>query len=120
MFSENLKKLRKRANMSQVELSKLMNVNQYIISYWEKGRSEPSIKQIIKLSEIFKVPSDYLLGKEIIKVNNNDELDIVVRNMELDAKDEVNNKLISALNKLNEQQKKNLIDFIDSFIDNKL
>lgn len=117
MFSENLKKLRKRANMSQVELSKLMNINQYIISYWEKGRSEPSIEQIIKLSEIFKVPSDYLLGKEIIRVNNNDELDIIVRNMELDAKDEVNNKLILALNKLNEQQKKNLIDFIDSFID---
>lgn len=117
MFSENLKKLRKRANMSQVELSKLMNINQYIISYWEKGRSEPSIEQIIKLSEIFKVPSDYLLGKEIIRVNNNDELDVVVRNMELDAKDEVNNKLISTLNRLNEQQKKNLIDFIDSFID---
>ncbi len=117
MFSENLKKLRKRENMSQVELSKLMNINQYIISYWEKGRSEPSIEQIIKLSEIFKVPSDYLLGKEIIRVNNNDELDVVVRNMELDAKDEVNNKLISTLNRLNEQQKKNLIDFIDSFID---
>ena len=35
-FNKILKKLRNRSNMSQIELAKAMNVNQYIISYWEK------------------------------------------------------------------------------------
>ena len=51
-FSENLKKLRKRANLSQSELANLLGINQYNISFWEIGRSEPNIEQIIKISEI--------------------------------------------------------------------
>lgn len=118
-FCETLKKLRTRANMSQIELAQLMDVNQYIISYWEKGRSEPSISQIVKLSEIFKVPSDYLLGKEIIRTENNEEFHTVVKNIELDSVDEVNKKLLDLFRELDDEQKNNLITLINSFIKNK-
>lgn len=115
-FCDILKKLRVRADMSQNELARLMNVNQYIISYWEKGRSEPSISQILKLSDIFKVPSDYLLGKGVIRTEDDDEFYTVVRNIELDAKDEVNKKLIDLLDKLDENQKNKIIELINSFV----
>lgn len=118
-FCENLKKLRTRANMSQIELAQLMDVNQYIISYWEKGRSEPSISQIVKLSEIFKVPSDYLLGKEIIRTENREEFHTVVKNIELDSVDEANKKLLDLFKELGEEQKNNLITLINSFIKDK-
>lgn len=118
-FCEILKKLRIRANMSQTELAKLMDVNQYIISYWEKGRSEPSLTQIVKLSEIFQVPSDYLLGKEIIRTENNEEFQTVIRNIEFDSVDEANKKIIELFNELDEEQKNSIIILINSFIKNK-
>ena len=42
-FNEQLTKLRKRNNITQIELANLMNVKQYVISSWETGRSEPNI-----------------------------------------------------------------------------
>lgn len=33
------------------------------ISHWEKGHSEPSISQLIILSNYFEVSVDYLIGK---------------------------------------------------------
>ena len=41
-FNEQLTKLRKRNNITQIELANLMNVKQYVISSWETGRSEPN------------------------------------------------------------------------------
>ena len=46
-FKDALKKLRIRNNLNQVELADKLNVKQYVISSWEIGRSEPSIKQLI-------------------------------------------------------------------------
>ena len=62
-FGSQLTKLRKRKNMTQIDLANLMDVKQYVVSSWEIGRSEPNISQIIKLSDIFCVPTDYLLDK---------------------------------------------------------
>ena len=49
-FKDSLKKLRVRNNLSQTELAEKLNVKQYVISSWEIGRSEPSINQLISLS----------------------------------------------------------------------
>ena len=69
-FGETLKRLRQRNNISQDELAKKLNVKQYVISSWEIGRSEPNIEQIKFLSTYFKVPTDYLLGKNVIMVDD--------------------------------------------------
>ena len=34
------------------------------VSHWEKGHSEPSISQLITLSNYFGVTIDYLVGKD--------------------------------------------------------
>ena len=75
-FGKTLKRLRQRDNISQDELARVLNVKQYIISSWEIRRSEPNINQIIFLSTFFKVPTDYLLGKEFIMVNDEKEFEI--------------------------------------------
>ncbi|MBQ0099410.1 MAG: helix-turn-helix transcriptional regulator [Firmicutes bacterium] len=51
-------------NISQVELGKLVNMSKMAISHWESGHSEPSISQLILLSNYFNVSVDYLVGKE--------------------------------------------------------
>ena len=62
-FKERLKELRSERNLTQKQLALLLGVSDDCIFFWEKGRSEPSVQQIIELSNIFDVSTDYLLGK---------------------------------------------------------
>ena len=113
-FGENLKKLRKRANLSQSDLAKQLNINQYNISYWEIGRSEPNIEQIIKLSEILNVPIDYLLGKNEILTSNDKDFQIVINHFKQDIEDEMLNELISLYTSISNEKKKDLLQLVKS------
>ena len=62
-FKERLKELRTERNITQQELGKLVNMSKMAISHWESGHSEPSIGQLILLSDYFCVSVDYLVGK---------------------------------------------------------
>ena len=63
-FPEKLKELRKEKNMSRETLANLIFVNVRTISYWELGQRECNLEQLINLSHIFNVTTDYLLGLE--------------------------------------------------------
>ena len=104
-FGETLKRLRQRKNISQDELAKKLNVKQYVISSWEIERSEPNIEQIKFLSTYFNVPTDYLLGKDIIMVNNEEEFEIVTNHFIQDVNDDVINEVIKLLEELSEKDK---------------
>jgi transcriptional regulator with XRE-family HTH domain len=43
----------------------MLNIAQNTLSYWEGGKTEPNGDALIKLSEIFGVTTDYLLGRTI-------------------------------------------------------
>ena len=62
-FKEILKALRKEKNITQKLLSKEISVSEDCIYYWEKGRSEPSIIDLINLANFFDVSIDYLVGR---------------------------------------------------------
>ena len=63
-FPERLKELRMDKNLTRQELAELMFINVRTISYWELGQRECNFEQLIKLSKIFNVTTDYLLGLE--------------------------------------------------------
>ncbi len=63
-FSENLKYLRNSTQYTQKQLADYLGLSANTICEWEKGRSEPSIATIKKLSAYFDVSTDYLLGLE--------------------------------------------------------
>lgn len=69
MFSEQLRKLRRLNNLTQTELSKLLNVSNGTIAMWETDKRQPDIDTLKKLANFFNVTTDYLLGKDI-KDNN--------------------------------------------------
>lgn len=48
---------------SQQELAKELYVNQTAVSQWERGVTLPSSPILVKLSEMYHVSTDYLLGK---------------------------------------------------------
>lgn len=57
-----IKELRKSRGWTVRELGEKMSVSHVTISNWENDVSEPDIKSIIKLSQIFNVTTDYLFG----------------------------------------------------------
>jgi len=57
-----IKELRNEFGLSQNELAEKLNISQKCISNWENGVNEPDFETLIKLSRLFDVTSDYLLG----------------------------------------------------------
>lgn len=49
---------------SQKELADILFVNQTAVSQWERGITTPSSQLLIKLSELYGVTTDYLLGRD--------------------------------------------------------
>ena len=60
-LGEKIQILRKQHGMSQEQLSALTAVSRQAISKWEVGESIPDVDNIVQLSEIFGVTTDYLL-----------------------------------------------------------
>ena len=111
-FNEQLTKLRKRNNITQIELANLMNVKQYVISSWETGRSEPNISQIIRLSDIFKIPTDYLLDRSIIIASSENEFNKVIENINKDIKDDYIRDLTELFKDVPNNKKERIINII--------
>lgn len=61
-LADKLKRLRKNQKISQAQLSELLNISQNQVSKYEKGRDVPSVQILFKLSQIFNITIEYLLG----------------------------------------------------------
>ena len=64
MLNERVKILRMARNLSQVELAKKLNVSKQSVSNWENDNIQPSVEMLVKISKVFGVTTDYLLGLE--------------------------------------------------------
>lgn len=62
MLNEKIKELRKSLGISQTQLAASLGVSKQCVSNWENDNIQPSIEMLIKISEFFKVSTDYLLG----------------------------------------------------------
>ena len=63
-LSDKLIGLRKSAGMSQEELAEKLNVSRQAVSRWEMGTAMPDAVNILQLSKLFHVTTDYLLNEE--------------------------------------------------------
>lgn len=61
-LGNRIKQLRRRADMTQLELAQSLNVSSALISAYELGERKPSLKILTQLADLFQVSSDYLLG----------------------------------------------------------
>lgn len=72
-FGERLKNLRLQAGITQKQLAERLWLSKATVSYYEQSLRSPSPEILVKLSKIFKVSTDYLLG---IKKDGKKLLDI--------------------------------------------
>ena len=63
-IGEIIKSLRIEKKMTQTDLAALLFTSQDTISLWERNKSLPDVKSVIKMSAIFGVSTDYILGLE--------------------------------------------------------
>lgn len=72
-FCEKLSKLRKSKNLTQEELTSILNTSRTAVSKWESGRGYPNLDAILSLSKIFDTPVEQLLEneKEIVAEQKN-------------------------------------------------
>ena len=64
MLGMRINELRTALGWSQVELARRLDVSKQTISNWENENIQPSIEMLVRLSRLFKVSTDYLLGFE--------------------------------------------------------
>ena len=62
MLSKKIHELRLSFGWTQVQLAQKLGVTKQTVSNWENDNIQPSIDMLIKLSKIFNVSTDYLLG----------------------------------------------------------
>lgn len=64
---KRLKQLREELNMTQKELADKLGISRAAVGLYEQGKRNVDNDTLLKLSEIFNVSADYLLGNTDIK-----------------------------------------------------
>ncbi|MDY2986004.1 MAG: helix-turn-helix transcriptional regulator [Peptoniphilus sp.] len=68
-FGARLKNLRISSDMTQLDLSKKLNVSRATVGRYETEERFPDKETLIKLADIFNVSLDFLLGREYKNIN---------------------------------------------------
>lgn len=68
-FANNLKYLRIKSDMTQVELAKKLNKDYSTIGKWELGQRCPIMTDVIKIAKLFNVSVDDLIIENLISKN---------------------------------------------------
>lgn len=87
-FGKILKELRLKSGLTQKQLAAQMGVTKSLISFYELQERVPSPSVLVKLSTIFHVSTDYLLGIDTTKrldVSDLEEDDIKVISLMIDT-----------------------------------
>lgn len=63
-LGDRIKSLRISKRLKQSQLAALVGLNPTAIHYYENGFRQPTLDTLVKLSRVFNVTTDYLLGCE--------------------------------------------------------
>ena len=63
-MQDKLIMLRKKAGWSQDDLAEKINISRQAISRWENGTALPDAQNVLQLSKLFNVTTDYLLNDD--------------------------------------------------------
>ena len=62
-FSTRLRELRVNKGLRQEQVAKLIGVNKSAISTYENDTRQPSFEILVRLANLYRVSTDYLLGQ---------------------------------------------------------
>lgn len=62
-MTNNLKKLRKQAGLTQISLQMKTGIEQALLSKFENGDRVPPTETLIQLADFYNVSMDYIMGR---------------------------------------------------------
>ncbi len=68
-YLKNLKELRRKSNLTQEEMSKMLNLGSSTYKNYENNVTEPSIETLIKLADFYHITIDELVGRPTNLIN---------------------------------------------------
>lgn len=78
-FSERLKKLRKQAQLTQVDVAEKLGISQPAYASWERGVKKPTQENLVKIAQVLNVSVDYLVGNSEEKSDELDNMELLFR-----------------------------------------
>lgn len=80
-FANNLRHLRIQSGMTQEELANKLGKDYSTIGKWELGQRSPVMTDVIRISDLFNISLEKLIGQSVIYAEENsnefDELEIL-------------------------------------------
>ncbi|MBQ4267817.1 MAG: helix-turn-helix transcriptional regulator [Clostridia bacterium] len=64
MLSESLKKVRKEHKLTQQDIAEVLGIDRSTYTFYETGKTSPSVATLHKLADIYNVTIGYLAGYE--------------------------------------------------------
>lgn len=64
-ITESLKKIRKQYKLTQEDVAKFLGISRSGYTYYETGKSQPSIEMLKKLSAIYDTTIDVVVGNPV-------------------------------------------------------
>ncbi|MFB5932998.1 helix-turn-helix domain-containing protein [Peribacillus frigoritolerans] len=102
-IGNRLRKARERKGISQLEVSKRININNKTLSRYENGNSEPDYNSLKSLAELYEVGIAYFFSEN--------------KNEEYDLKELLKDKKVTwGEEDLNAEDKQRLIEIIDILV----
>lgn len=102
-YGKSFKHYRQNAKLTQKEAAKLIGINDYQLGNYETNRSEPSIDILKKMSKVYGVSVDKMIGNNTLKnkyspdTNEDDyiDMDSLLKNL---------NEIVTMMNKANNKE----------------
>lgn len=66
VIGQRIRELRKKANLTQKELAKVLNIGKTSLSHYEKEERSIPLEVLIKIANYFEVDINYILGTDNI------------------------------------------------------
>ena len=61
-YIKRIRELREDAGKTQIEVAKILGTSQTMYARYERGANEFPIRHLIRLSDLYNVSADYILG----------------------------------------------------------
>ena len=72
VIGKRIKEMRESKQITQEQLGLIIDVTKVSICGYEKGHKNPNLSTLIKLADYFEVSTDFLLGRDINVINEDE------------------------------------------------
>ena len=111
VFSERLTEMRKQRGYTQKHLAELLGISPTRLNYWEKGKREPDVVNILEIAKTLDVSIDYLIG-------NSDNPQRRIIDVLLQIEDRIKKQLLADFDRLTYEGQHKVREYIADLLTN--